>query len=155
MFLTFQRGEFAKATEAVNPNVGGARYFFDVVQALDHRGLIQAEFFDRLAAERPERATEIVSLAGYCLGEGETSWEWHGGPTQPCNLPLVSIGPLFKGREAFLDDLRQRLGAHDRRATAIVGRQAIHGLGGVGKTRAAVEYAWQHADDYTALLFIS
>ena len=43
----------------------------------------------------------------------------------------------------------------DGRATAIVNRLAVHGLGGVGKTRAAVEYAWRHADDYTALLFVS
>lgn len=28
-------------------------------------------------------------------------------------------------------------------------------MGGVGKTRAAIEYAWKHADDYRALLFIS
>ena len=33
--------------------------------------------------------------------------------------------------------------------------QAIHGLGGVGKTRLAIEYAWRHASDYTALLFVS
>lgn len=32
---------------------------------------------------------------------------------------------------------------------------AIHGMGGVGKTRAAIEYAWKHANDYRALLFIS
>ena len=31
---------------------------------------------------------------------------------------------------------------------------AIHGMGGIGKTRAAVEYAWTHAADYTALLFV-
>lgn len=31
----------------------------------------------------------------------------------------------------------------------------MHGLGGVGKTRLAVEYAWQHADDYTAVLFVT
>ena len=74
---------------------------------------------------------------------------------KPFNLPLASIGTLFKGREAFLDDLRDRLGVPDGRATAIVKRLAVHGLGGVGKTRAAVEYAWRHADDYTALLFVS
>ncbi|MFL6233993.1 MAG: tetratricopeptide repeat protein, partial [Thermoanaerobaculia bacterium] len=39
------------------------------------------------------------------------------------------------------------------RATAIAGK-AVHGLGGVGKTRLAVEYAWRYAADYTALLFV-
>jgi hypothetical protein len=37
--------------------------------------------------------------------------------------------------------------------TAIVG-SVLHGLGGIGKTRAAVEYAWAHQDDYSALLFV-
>jgi hypothetical protein len=41
------------------------------------------------------------------------------------------------------------------RAVGLTARQAIHGLGGVGKTRLAIEYAWRHASDYTALLFIS
>jgi hypothetical protein len=74
---------------------------------------------------------------------------------KPNNLPLASIGKLFKGRDTFLDDLRNRLSVSDARATAIVNRLAVHGLGGVGKSRAAVEYAWRHADDYTALLSIS
>lgn len=74
---------------------------------------------------------------------------------QPNNLPYRSIGTLFKGRDAFLDDLRARLLGPDRRAAAIVAPLAMHGLGGVGKTRAAVEYAWRHAAEYSALLFIS
>ena len=37
--------------------------------------------------------------------------------------------------------------------TAITSK-ALYGLGGIGKTRAAVEYAWAHRDDYSALLFV-
>ncbi|MCA9066051.1 MAG: ATP-binding protein [Planctomycetaceae bacterium] len=74
---------------------------------------------------------------------------------RPLHLPYQSIGTLFKGRETFLQQLRtclQRTG--DGRATAVVGK-AVHGLGGVGKTRLAVEYAWQHADDYNAVLCVT
>ena len=63
------------------------------------------------------------------------------------NLPYLSLGPLFKGRDAALADLRRRLRSGPC--------QAIHGLGGVGKTRLVIEYAWRHAVDYTALLFVS
>ena len=38
-------------------------------------------------------------------------------------------------------------------ATGVAG-WVLHGLGGVGKTRLAVEYAWAHVDDYTAVLFV-
>ncbi len=89
------------------------------------------------------------------LAELRFPWEPPRPEHKPCNLPLATIGTLFKGREGFLDDLRNRLGVADGRAAAVVNRLAMHGLGGVGKTRAAVEYAWRHTDDYTALLFVS
>ena len=75
-------------------------------------------------------------------------------PRKPVNLPYTSIGTLFKGRDAFLKALREKLGAAPGRAVGVVARQAIHGLGGVGKTRLAIEYAWQNQADYTALLFV-
>jgi tetratricopeptide (TPR) repeat protein len=83
------------------------------------------------------------------------SWEKPPPDHKPNNLPLASIGTLFKGRDEFLADLRNRLVVPDGRAAAIVNRLAVHGLGGVGKTRIALEYAWKFADEYTALLFIS
>jgi hypothetical protein len=89
------------------------------------------------------------------LAELRFPWEKPLAPHQPNNLPLASIGKLFKGRDSFLDDLRKRLGVSCAPATAIVNRLAVYGLGGVGKTRAAVEFAWRHAGDYTALLFVS
>jgi hypothetical protein len=77
------------------------------------------------------------------------------------NLPYASLGTLFKGREEFLKQLRQTLGEAEPRGhqrvvaiTAPAAVAAVHGLGGVGKTRAALEYAHRHADDYTALLFV-
>ena len=68
-------------------------------------------------------------------------------PPRVVNLPYNSLGPLFKGRDAALADLRRRLRSGPC--------QAIHGLGGVGKTRLAIEYAWRHASNYTALLFVN
>jgi hypothetical protein len=56
-------------------------------------------------------------------------------PSRPLVLPYPSLGALFKGRDDFLADLRQRLlRTPAGRATAIVGK-ALHGLGGVGRTR--------------------
>ena len=70
------------------------------------------------------------------------------------HLPYNSIGTLFKGRGDFLKRLRDSLTQPGSRPSAVTGK-ALHGLGGVGKTRLAVEYAWQHADDYSALLFVT
>lgn len=72
---------------------------------------------------------------------------------KPTNIPYASLGTLFKGRDEFLTQLHAQLTAAT--ATVIKGHRAIHGMGGVGKTRAAIEYAWKHADNYNALLFVA
>jgi tetratricopeptide (TPR) repeat protein len=72
---------------------------------------------------------------------------------KPNSLPYASLGTLFKGRGESLKRLRDAFpGGVDNRATTIV---ALHGLGGVGKTRLAIEYGWQHEAEYTALLLVS
>src|SRR3954447_12507176 len=72
----------------------------------------------------------------------------------PRSLPFSSLGALFHGREETITILHEKLTqAPAGRATAIAGK-AVHGLGGVGKTRLAVEYAWRYTADYTALLFV-
>jgi tetratricopeptide (TPR) repeat protein len=72
---------------------------------------------------------------------------------RPKNLPFASLGSLFKGREEALDKLHEALNAEAGGATAIVGR-ALHGLGGIGKTRLAAEYALKHEGEHSALLFL-
>jgi tetratricopeptide (TPR) repeat protein len=71
-------------------------------------------------------------------------------PVKPANLPYKSIADSFKGRDTVMKELNKMFLAASK-AAAI----AVYGLGGTGKTRLAVEYAWQHIDDYTALLFIT
>ncbi|HRQ96550.1 MAG TPA: tetratricopeptide repeat protein, partial [Candidatus Accumulibacter phosphatis] len=76
-----------------------------------------------------------------------------GVRTRPANLPFGSLGALFKGRDAAIAELADRLGRLPTTATAAVAR-VINGIGGVGKTRLALEYALRHADAYSALLFV-
>jgi len=72
---------------------------------------------------------------------------------KPIVLPYPSIGDLFKGREDFMARLRDSL-TRARGARTAIFSQALYGLGGIGKTRVAVEYAWANVDDYSALLFV-
>ena len=58
--------------------------------------------------------------------------------------------PAFTGREAILAQLEAAL-ASGRTAAPV---QAIAGLGGVGKTQTAVEYAYRHRDEYRAVLWV-
>ena len=71
---------------------------------------------------------------------------------RPCNLP-EPIGTLFIGRADFMATLSATLAAGE--TTVIRGKQAVHGMGGVGKTRTAIEYGWDNAARYNALLFVT
>jgi tetratricopeptide (TPR) repeat protein len=60
------------------------------------------------------------------------------------NLPPRN--PNFTGRAELLKELHDRLAS--QAAAAVVQTQAVHGLGGVGKTQLAIEYAHRFADAY-------
>jgi hypothetical protein len=58
---------------------------------------------------------------------------------------------FFTGRETLLTDLHTRLSTS--KAAALTQAQAISGLGGIGKTQTAVEYAYRYQAEYQAVLW--
>jgi tetratricopeptide (TPR) repeat protein len=73
----------------------------------------------------------------------------------PLGEPVVWNVPYrrnrdFTGREAILAQLEAALASGTPAALS----QAIAGLGGVGKTQTAVEYAYRHRDQYRAVLWV-
>jgi nucleoside phosphorylase/tetratricopeptide (TPR) repeat protein len=61
--------------------------------------------------------------------------------------------PDFVGRSAELAALEKALAATGR--SALTQPASVHGLGGVGKSLLAVEFAYRHADDYDAVLWLA
>jgi tetratricopeptide (TPR) repeat protein/DNA-binding XRE family transcriptional regulator len=57
--------------------------------------------------------------------------------------------PFFTGQEEYLHQLAQRVG--EGKAGGVT--QAISGLGGIGKTSLALEFAYRYADHYYAVLW--
>jgi Tfp pilus assembly protein PilF len=71
----------------------------------------------------------------------------------PTTLPYAPLGNLLKGRDNDLHLLQQEVGPISRSATAASTAVALIGLGGVGKTRLAIEHAWRSAALHSAVLF--
>src|SRR5450755_3291043 len=74
----------------------------------------------------------------------------------PAGLPPVwnvpyPHNPLFTGREELLTQLASTL--NKGQPTALSQPQAISGLGGIGKTQLALEYAYRSRGDYQAVLW--
>ena len=61
--------------------------------------------------------------------------------------------PFFTGREEILAHLYTTLRSSN--AAALTQAQAISGLGGIGKTQIAVEYAYRNRDHYKAVFWIN
>lgn len=115
----------------------------------------QETHVERLRMADPQRFGSLFTNSEDLLGQliGDLGEILPNLPERkPFNLP-GSIGELFKGRESFLERIRETLRSSPGAITQAA--QTISGLGGIGKSRLAIEFGYRHADDYAALFFLS
>jgi len=67
------------------------------------------------------------------------------------NVPYLR-NPYFTGRDRLLQHLYKALAAENIAASSQL--RAISGLGGIGKTQTAIEYAYRYANEYEAVLWV-
>ncbi len=104
-------------------------------------------FFDQAFnfADYRTRLVEVDPADVEAVAAAETPATLH-------NLPFAALARAFKGRGAEMAQLAASLKSGG--VAAISQPVGIQGLGGIGKTRLAVEYAWGHLADYSHILFV-
>ena len=104
------------------------------------RGLKNPEAFHRL----------VCGIKSLPPGAGQAGSETAPPASRPMMIAVPHRNPFFTGREALLYHLHQQLQTQGISALA---QAAIHGLGGVGKTQTALEYAHRFGQHYQFVLW--
>jgi len=152
----FVQPEWAAAF-AADP-AGNARKLVPVrVRPCEMKGLLKAiVYIDLVGME--EAAARRQLLEGVKEGRGPSTqvrFPSEKSPRFPAALPDIwnvphLRNPNFTGRESVLAELRAALASG--RPAAVT--QAITGLGGVGKTHLAIEYAYRNAREYSLVWWV-
>ena len=102
-----------------------------------------AQLITETEGERNQIGQKLQALESQCLQD-----------KPELSLPIWNIpyrqNPYFTGREELLEALHQKLTTEH--TTTLT--QAITGLGGIGKTQTAIEYAYRHREDYRIIWWL-
>jgi len=103
----------------------------------------------------PESKAQVLELArALSLDDQDARQLLEASLTAHTPYWSVSLprNPYFTGREEVLETLHTQLGVDQ--AVALTQSSALYGLGGVGKTQVALEYAYRYALEYRAVFWI-
>ncbi len=121
---------------------------------IDLVGLSEKEAEEKLLAEISQKRRKPSQKPQF-PGQSERSVpdqpKYPGTLLDIWNVPHTR-NPFFTGRTKLLASLSKSLTSG--KATALTQPQAIHGLGGVGKTQLAAEYCWQNKDNYEVIWWV-
>jgi hypothetical protein len=116
------------------------------------RPFVRVELFDVDQDEARRRL--LTAVEGPRRPDGAPRFPAPTGPRLPGVLPAMwNVGPRnpgFVGRDEILAAIHDRLSAG---GAAVV--QALHGMGGVGKTQLAIEYAHRFAGSYDLVWWLN
>ncbi len=105
----------------------------------------------------PVTSWRNLDEAFFCVTEGIRKAIQELSPKGPSitsllwNVPYAK-NPYFTGRETLLERLHKSLSSNQM--GLVTRKQALSGLGGVGKTQIALEYAYQHYNNYKAVFWV-
>jgi len=102
--------------------------------------------------ETPDQLAALISPAAHLWKVPPTT-----SPPQPPEQHMIwhvpfPRNPLFTGRQDILNRLHETLLGN--KTAALTQPQAISGLGGIGKTQTALEYAYRYKDNYQAVFWV-
>jgi tetratricopeptide (TPR) repeat protein len=143
---TFTREEWTNFFAAAAPFTGERRFIVLRADDTKPRGLFAARAYgDLVGVTNDHRRKEIILAAaeGRSITPSRNMEILHGLP------PRTS---LLVGRGVLLRELHQILNPSDPQPTNC--RVFLHGLGGIGKTTLATEYAHAHAGDFAGVWWV-
>jgi transcriptional regulator with XRE-family HTH domain len=101
---------------------------------------------NRWEHDRAEPQPDALKQLAALFGKPPDRWG-----TSRWNVPFLR-NPYFTGREQLLLRLHRTLAAE--KTVALSQTRVISGLGGIGKTQTALEYAYRYAREYEAVLWV-